>query len=200
MASAQATIRRTRGQGLAFSMFVRRLRAWESLTLLGCCQAASRAASGTGLKKKAVSVTPFQVQMRRQLSVRFAKSHHRSESGSSFGISASGSVSVAANDLPLTAAPAIPGEFGVFFHGGAQATIPFGDGLLCATSRIVRVWLSVQTDVNGTANVLLNNTVPAGVHIAVSATRSSRVRRAATPSPGYRRTRSSGCRSARRSR
>jgi hypothetical protein len=46
-------------------------------------------------------------------------------------ISASGSSSITANDLVLTAAGTPPGEFGIFFYGPQALQLPLGDGILC---------------------------------------------------------------------
>ena len=43
----------------------------------------------------------------------------------------SGSTSVLANDLVLSAFGAVPGQPGVFFHGPTQVQVPFGDGTRC---------------------------------------------------------------------
>lgn len=51
--------------------------------------------------------------------------------GSPAWIDRHGSTSVAANDLVLDVASAIPGQFGVFFYGPEQASVPFGNGLRC---------------------------------------------------------------------
>ncbi len=70
---------------------------------------------------------------------------------------ASGSASVAANDLLLRAEP-VPNQPGLFFYGPQQATIPFGNGTLCIAGQIGRLDV-----VNATGNVmtfLVDNTSP----------------------------------------
>jgi hypothetical protein len=57
--------------------------------------------------------------------------------GSPADISASGSASSTAGDLTLTSAP-VPNQNGVFFHGSGQASVPFGNGFLCATGNVKR--------------------------------------------------------------
>jgi hypothetical protein len=86
-------------------------------------------------------------------------------------ISATGSTSVAANDIVLTAGPAPANEFGVFFHGGGMCTIPFGEGLLCAPGGIVRIWPPVSSGGSGILMRVLDNTGPGGAGIADGVTR-----------------------------
>jgi len=86
-------------------------------------------------------------------------------------ISASGSTSVGANDLELSAGPVPVAEFAVFFHGAAQGMIPFGNGFQCATGGIVRVWPPSPADMLGNVTRLIDNTAPGGVGIAAGATR-----------------------------
>jgi hypothetical protein len=52
-------------------------------------------------------------------------------------IDASGSSSVAANDLGLSAAP-VPNQPGLFFYGTSQIELPFGDGYRCTGGTVVR--------------------------------------------------------------
>ena len=49
--------------------------------------------------------------------------------GSGASMTVSGTPSVVADNLVLTVSNAIPGKFGVMYFGGAQACVPFGDGL-----------------------------------------------------------------------
>lgn len=58
--------------------------------------------------------------------------------GNAATIEPTGSASLAANDLVLTAFD-VPNTPYLFFHGGAQAQQPFGDGYLCAVGGIVRI-------------------------------------------------------------
>ncbi len=78
-------------------------------------------------------------------------------SGGAASISASGSASVAANDLLLRAEP-VPNQPGIFFYGPGQMSVPFGNGTLCVAGPIARLDV-----VNATGNVmtfLLDNTSP----------------------------------------
>ena len=59
-------------------------------------------------------------------------------SGAAATIEASGSASLAANSLALQAST-VPNAPFVFFHGSAQAQLPFGDGFLCTTGGLVRL-------------------------------------------------------------
>ena len=51
--------------------------------------------------------------------------------GPGASLSASGSTSLAQNDLVLTSSGGVPNQFGLFFYGPTQRQIPFGDGFLC---------------------------------------------------------------------
>ncbi|MFT7486147.1 MAG: hypothetical protein ACI9F9_002001 [Candidatus Paceibacteria bacterium] len=59
-------------------------------------------------------------------------------SGTAAVMSASGSASLAANDLTLSAV-GLPDTTFLFFHGSAQQQTPFGDGLLCVAGALVRI-------------------------------------------------------------
>ncbi len=72
-------------------------------------------------------------------------------------ITASGSTSVAANDLVLRA-EYVPNQPGVFFYGPLQTSVPFGNGTLCITGQVGRLDV-----VNANGNVMtfaLDNTSP----------------------------------------
>jgi hypothetical protein len=64
-------------------------------------------------------------------------SANSNSTGSPADISAAGSASSSAGDLQLTSAP-VPNQNGIFFHGSSQASVPFGNGFLCATSNLSR--------------------------------------------------------------
>ena len=49
-------------------------------------------------------------------------------------IGSTGTTSIAANDFNLTVTQAVPGMIGLFFYGGGQAALPFGNGTLCVSS------------------------------------------------------------------
>jgi len=51
--------------------------------------------------------------------------------GPGASIGHSGSTSIAANDLYLLAGGGIPNQFGLFYYGPAQISIPYGEGLRC---------------------------------------------------------------------
>ncbi len=53
-------------------------------------------------------------------------------------ILASGSASVAANNLTLMSSP-VPNDIGLFFVGPSQQQVPFGNGFLCVVTPIVRI-------------------------------------------------------------
>lgn len=58
--------------------------------------------------------------------------------GAAAQLSAVGSNSIAADDLTLISGP-VPNQPSIFFHGGSQISVPFGNGLLCAAGGIVRL-------------------------------------------------------------
>ncbi len=62
-----------------------------------------------------------------------------------------GSLDITANDLVLQVSGAVPGQFGLFYFGPLQASIPFGDGLRCVDGQIRRLPV-LQTDVLGAAS------------------------------------------------
>ncbi len=84
---------------------------------------------------------------------------------------ASGSSSLAANDLVLMAGPVPVNEFGVFFQAAARVQFLFGDGFQCAAGGIVRVWPATPADGAGTITKVVNLTGPDGTWIAPGVTR-----------------------------
>ena len=85
-------------------------------------------------------------------------------------IFASGSLSVAANDLVFTASP-VPDDFGVFFYGNMQlANVPFGDGFRCVGGSVFRFPPALA--VNNTLEVATDNTnLPPGGGFVATLTR-----------------------------
>ncbi|HIE95036.1 MAG TPA: hypothetical protein EYQ83_20045, partial [Acidobacteria bacterium] len=84
---------------------------------------------------------------------------------------ASGSASVAANDLVLTAGPVAVPQPGLFIHGSTQTMQPFGEGFRCAAGNVTRVLPATVPDASGYLTVALNNTTNAGMGITAGATR-----------------------------
>jgi len=80
--------------------------------------------------------------------------------GASAIISATGSESVATNDILLSAAP-VPNQPGIFFYGPDQIQVPFGNGFLCiGTGATGIARLAIE---NASANLIthqLDNTMP----------------------------------------
>jgi hypothetical protein len=74
-------------------------------------------------------------------------------------MSSSGTTSVAANDLVLTALDCPAGQNGVFFYGPDQTQTPFGNGNLCITGTLVRLPV-IQTNVLGFATWPLDLIAP----------------------------------------
>lgn len=94
-----------------------------------------------------------------------------SVSSSGAQLLAGGTSNLTANNLVLMAGPLAPGQFALFYHGGAQTQTPFGEGLRCVASDIVRVNSPVQANGTGFVTVALDNTGSAGLSIAPGATR-----------------------------
>ncbi|MFT4541144.1 MAG: hypothetical protein ACI841_001522 [Planctomycetota bacterium] len=80
--------------------------------------------------------------------------------GGAATISASGSKSIAANNLSLSASP-VPNQPGLFFYGAAQTQLVFGNGYLCVGAGATGI--ARLPVVNGTSNAMshtLDNTSP----------------------------------------
>lgn len=75
-------------------------------------------------------------------------------------IGTTGSHSITQNGFRLRAAYAPPKQFGVFFYGGGQTQVPFGDGQLCVSGEIFRLNPPGLTDFNGVAERPLDFTHP----------------------------------------
>ncbi|MFT5153902.1 MAG: hypothetical protein ACI841_003908 [Planctomycetota bacterium] len=70
-------------------------------------------------------------------------------SGSGAVMAATGSSSVSTNTLSLGVVGSAPGQFGLFFYGPTQTSIPFGDGTLCVTGGVNRLNPPQGTNVFG---------------------------------------------------
>lgn len=80
-------------------------------------------------------------------------------SGGAAVISASGSTSLAANDLALSAGPVPDGQFGIFYYGPNQTQVAFGNGFQCvAGPNLAR--LPVTVTAGGSLDTLMDNTMP----------------------------------------
>jgi len=86
-------------------------------------------------------------------------------------LTASGSESVAANDLTLTAGPVAISQPGMFVHAGAQTMQPFGEGFRCVAGSVVRILPATVPDAGGYLTVAFDNTTGAGAGIAAGVTR-----------------------------
>ncbi len=75
-------------------------------------------------------------------------------------IGASGSTSVAANDLVLEVSGGPPGRPGLFFYGSIAAGAVFGDGVRCVAGGTFRLYPIVFMDAAGTASHALDLTSP----------------------------------------
>jgi hypothetical protein len=78
-------------------------------------------------------------------------------SGAAASIGWSGSTSLFANSLTLSASGAPPLKNGLFFYGSAQANVPWGDGLRCVGGSLQRLAV-LQTDASGAAPFALDFT------------------------------------------
>jgi hypothetical protein len=88
-------------------------------------------------------------------------------------ISASGSGSIAGNNLGLRAGPMEAGQPGIFYYGPDQIQVPFGDGFRCiggAAGTIVRMFPFAVADGAGFMNYSVNNTLPVHVQFTPGAT------------------------------
>ncbi len=65
-------------------------------------------------------------------------------------LSASGTTSVAADDLVLTATGLPVNQFGIFYYGTAQVSVPFGDGLRCVGGQTRRILPPQNSGLSGT--------------------------------------------------
>jgi hypothetical protein len=74
-------------------------------------------------------------------------------------ITATGTPSIAANDIVLHAFPCPPYQFGLFFYGPNQINNPFGNGRLCVGGGIYRLGV-VQMDAFGIADRAVDLTNP----------------------------------------
>jgi len=79
-------------------------------------------------------------------------------------ISNTGSTSVSANDLVLTAGPMVVGEPGIFFYGTSELNggmgLPFGNGFRCAGGTVVRFFPPVQANASGDMVLAVDNSLP----------------------------------------
>lgn len=77
-------------------------------------------------------------------------------------IGATGTSSIAANDLNLQVSGAVPNQFGIFYYGTGRTQIAFGYGWRCAGAPTRRLDV-LNTDASGNAQYLLDNTNNSGV-------------------------------------
>jgi len=83
-----------------------------------------------------------------------------SSAGPGAVISASGSTSIAANDLELEVSGAPPVQSGLFYYGSTRLQIPFGEGLRCVGGSIFRLNPPLLTDALGRAVRAIDYTDP----------------------------------------
>ena len=84
-------------------------------------------------------------------------------SGSASLISAEGSLSIASNNIVLSAGPMATGEPGIFYYGPDEISVPFGNGTRCVggpAGTIHRIFPFAQADGAGTMSSPINNTLP----------------------------------------
>lgn len=80
-------------------------------------------------------------------------------SGTPAAISWSGSTSLFASSMVLSASGAPPLKNGLFFYGSARVNLPWGDGIRCAGGSLQRLGV-LQTDAGGNASLPLDFTQP----------------------------------------
>jgi hypothetical protein len=78
-------------------------------------------------------------------------------------ISSTGSTSIAANDLSLSASGCPPNQNGIFFYGSGQAQTAFGNGFRCVSGTLKRLLPPVSVDGGGNASRIIDyNNLPVG--------------------------------------
>jgi len=90
--------------------------------------------------------------------------------GAASTISGSGSGSISANDLILSA-DNLPQQPGIFIAGPSSTQIPFFNGFLCVSPTGLQRFTTVSTPVGGTVSevVDLSSSVPGGMNVAAGA-------------------------------
>jgi hypothetical protein len=91
--------------------------------------------------------------------------------GNASAMLASGSNSLQANNLVLSADSLPVGQFGIFYHGDAQAQLPLGDGIRCVGGSIIRILPPALVGPNGNLVVALDYATAGGQGIASGVTR-----------------------------
>ena len=84
---------------------------------------------------------------------------------------ASGTPSLGLADLLLTTDGLPQSEFGLFFYGPNQVSLPFGDGTRCVGGQLVRL-LPINSGMAGiVSQPIVNANLPAGAQLSVGDTR-----------------------------
>ncbi len=89
------------------------------------------------------------------------------------GLCVSGSTSVSANDLVLSAGPLDANQPGIFYYGPNQIQAAFGDGFRCVGGpggTIVRIFPFALSDAGGSMVQLIDNSVPSAGSMTAGAT------------------------------
>jgi hypothetical protein len=103
------------------------------------------------------------------IGVNYCTSTANSSGGAALA-SATGSNSVAANNLVLHAAPLPSSVNGLFFFGVAAMQAPFGNGVKCIASPVVRLPIGTAS-AGGQLDIAVNNALPpAAPHLTVGST------------------------------
>jgi hypothetical protein len=89
--------------------------------------------------------------------------------GTSALIGHAGSLSITMNDLELNASGATPAQFGLFYFGPNQISIPFGHGLRCVGGKIRRLGV-IQVDSYGNGSLALDFTTAPASDITANST------------------------------
>ena len=77
--------------------------------------------------------------------------------GSGALISANGSTGLIQNDLILRADQLPPGQFGIFFYGPSQISVPFGNGVICVAAGSSGLFRLSPAAFSGGAGVITHN-------------------------------------------
>jgi len=87
--------------------------------------------------------------------------------GPGANMTATGSSSVALNDLTLVCDNCPPNEPGVFFYGPSQIQVPFGEGNRCVGGTVTRLWPPIGIDAAGTVTRPVDNSTTPNVGVLV---------------------------------
>ena len=82
-------------------------------------------------------------------------------------MTATGSNSIALNDLTLVCNGCPSSQPGVFFYGPTQIMVPFGEGNRCVGGTVIRLWPPVATDGAGNVVRVVDNALSPNLGVLV---------------------------------